>query len=184
MEDLFGYMQHDRECRAQQGRVAVLAESAAPDLILHPRLMTKQYGALALFYNQFSVPAPGSPFATSFRDAFHLSAENDAASGYDALSILSTAMNAVFTTDRSFSPNALVTYLQDPGIRDYVGESGVITLDSGSNYPRDKEIYIREITPAGTEITDLTCGVLSDGVKTVTHWGPGDRFACPPDEGP
>ncbi|MFF9810654.1 hypothetical protein ACF1G5_37085 [Streptomyces coeruleorubidus] len=181
MEDLFHSMQGDRECRARRGRVAVLAESPAPGLILHPRLMPQRYGALTLFYSQFSLPAPGGPFARSFREAFDLSAENDAAVGYDAVNILSEAMNAIFTTDRFFSPSALVTYLQDPGVREYVGESGVVTLDSGHNYPPNKEIHIREITPEGTQVTDLTCGVLADGARSVTTWGPGGRFACPLD---
>ena len=91
--------------------------------------------------------------------------------------------HAIFTTDRSFSPSALVTYLQDPGIREYVGESGVITLDSGHNYPPNKEIHIRE-TLEGKRVTDLTCGVLADGARTVTTWGPGGRFSCPLDEVP
>ncbi|MDK1348901.1 hypothetical protein QNO09_37750 [Streptomyces sp. 378] len=182
MEDLFHSMQGDRECRARRGRVAVLAESPAPGLTMYPRLMPQRYGALTLFYSQFSRPTPGGPFARSFREAFHLSAENDAAVGYDAVNILSEAMNAIFTTDRFFSPSALVTYLQDPGVREYVGESGVITLDSSHNYPPNKEIHIREITPEGTQVTDLTCGVLAEGARSVTHWGPGSRFACPVDD--
>ncbi|MET7457992.1 hypothetical protein ABZT03_40335 [Streptomyces sp. NPDC005574] len=182
MEDLFLYMQHNRACRAHGGRVAVVAESPAPDLILHPRLMPQKYGALTLFYNQFSLPTPGGPFAGSFHDAFGLSAEADSAVGYDAVNILSEAMDAIFTTDRSFSPSALVTYLQDPGVREYVGESGVITLDGSHNYPRNKEIHIREITPQGAKVTDLTCGVLADGARSVTTWGPYGSYVCPVDD--
>ncbi|MEU3278522.1 hypothetical protein [Streptomyces antibioticus] len=182
MEDLFLSMQHDRGCRARQGRVAVLAESPAPDVILHPEMMPREYGALTLFYNQFSLPAPDGPFAKSFREAFRLPAENDASVGYDAVNILSDAMDAIFTTDRSFSPSALVTHLQDPGVPEYVGESGVITLNSSHNFPPNKEIHVREITPDGTHLTDLTCGVLADGAREVTRWGPGDRFACPLDD--
>ncbi|MET7683057.1 hypothetical protein [Streptomyces sp. NPDC005423] len=185
MEDLFLSMQHNQGCRAApQGRVAVLAESPAPDLILHPRLMPQQFGGLALFYPQFSLPAPGGPFATIFHAAFGLAAENDAAVGYDAVNILSEAMDAVFTTDRLFSPSALVTYLQDPGVTRYVGEAGVITLDGQHNYPPNKEMHILEITPAGTRLTDLSCGVLSEGARVVTHWGPGNRFDCPVDKAP
>ncbi|QTD98368.1 ABC transporter substrate-binding protein [Streptomyces cyanogenus] len=182
MEDLFPYMQHDRECRARRGRVAVLAQSPAPDLVLHPKTMAQQYGALALFYHQSSLPDPDGPFTKSFRAAFGLSAENDAGAGYDAVNILAVAMDAIFTTDRSFSPSALVTYLQDPGVREYVGESGVITLDGGHNYPPNKEIHIREITAEGTRVTDLTCGMLADGARSVTRWGPGGRFDCPVDD--
>ncbi|MFJ1967059.1 hypothetical protein ACIO93_00115 [Streptomyces sp. NPDC087903] len=182
MEDLFLYMQHNRQCRAHRGGVAVLAESPAPDLVLHPSLMPQKYGALTLFYNQFSLPAPDGPFAKTFRAAFGLSAENDSAVGHDAVNILSEAMDAIFTTDRSFSPSALVTYLQDPGVPEYVGESGVITLDGSHNYPPNKEIHIREITPTGTKITDLTCGILADGAQSVTHWGPDDSYTCPVDD--
>ncbi|MFD6550928.1 ABC transporter substrate-binding protein [Streptomyces sp. NPDC058398] len=181
MEDLFEHMQSEQACRARVAPVPVLAESPAPDVILHPDLMHDEYDALKLFYNQFSLPAPGGPFGQKFRRAFHLSAENDAALGYDAVKILSEAMNAIFSTDPAFSPSALVTHLQDPGIHDYVGESGVITLNSDHHYPPDKEIHVREITPAGDKITDLTCGVLSQGARNVTHWGPGGSFDCPLD---
>ncbi|WP_329302756.1 hypothetical protein OG410_35030 [Streptomyces sp. NBC_00659] len=181
MEDLFEHMQTDQACRARVAPVPVLAESPAPDVILHPSLMRKEYGALKLFYNQFSLPLPDGPFGEKFGQAFHLSAENDAALGYDAVKILSEAMNAIISTDPGFSPRALVTRLQDPGIHNYVGESGVITLDSDHHYPPNKEIHIREITPAGDKLTDLTCGMLSQGARDATHWGPDDRFDCPVD---
>ncbi|MGW3912972.1 hypothetical protein ACWEBX_15820 [Streptomyces sp. NPDC005070] len=184
MEDLFDDMQTTQACRARVAPVPVLAESPAPDVVLHPSLMRQEYDALKLFYNQFSLPEPDGPFAEKFGAAFHLSAENDAALGYDAVKILSAAMNAIFTTDPVFSPRALITRLQDPGIHDYVGESGVITLDSDHHYPPDKEIHIREITAAGDKLTDLTCGVLSQGARNATHWGPGERFDCPTDTSP
>ncbi|MFI0959842.1 hypothetical protein ACH4S8_00265 [Streptomyces sp. NPDC021080] len=181
MEDLFLAMQRNRECRGPRVPVPVLAESPAPDVILHPSRMTLNYYALRLFYNQFSLPVPDGPFGKKFGSAFHLSAENDAALGYDAVSILSSAMNAVFATDGEFSSKALVTRLQDPGIQDYAGESGVITLDSDHHYPPNKEIHVREIIPDGKKHTDLTCGLLSQGAANATHWGPGDHFDCPTD---
>ncbi|MFF9408183.1 hypothetical protein ACF1B0_22065 [Streptomyces anandii] len=182
MEDLFHYMQGDPGCRARQNRVAVLAESPAPDLTLHPEHMRQEYDALTLFYNQFSLPEPSGPFSQRFQAAFALPAENDAAVGYDAVNILSDVMNAILTTDPGFTPSSLVTQLQDPGVSDYVGESGVITLDSDHNYPPDKEIHVREIPPQGGTLTDLTCGVLAQRAERITHWGPGGRFICPADD--
>ncbi|AKJ08632.1 hypothetical protein ABB07_00815 [Streptomyces incarnatus] len=182
MEDLFHYMQGDPGCRARQNRVAVMAESPAPELTLHPERMQQEYGALTLFYNQFSLPDPQGPFAGLFQAAFQLSAENDAAVGYDAVNVLSDVMDAIFTTDPEFTPSSLVTQLQDPGVSQYVGESGVITLNSDHNYPPDKEIHVREIPPNGKPLTDLTCGVLAKGAQRVTHWGPDGRFPCPTDD--
>ncbi|MFE1291714.1 hypothetical protein [Streptomyces sp. NPDC058751] len=182
MEDLFDAMQRNRDCRGPWTPVPVLAESPAPEVVLHPSRMTVNYYALRLFYNQFSLPPPDGPFGEKFSKAFHLSAENDAALGYDAVGILSSTMNAVFATDDDFSSKALVTRLQDPGVHDYAGESGIITLDRDHHYPPDKEIHVREITPDGKKHTELTCGVLSQGAKSVTHWGPGGRFDCPMDK--
>ncbi|WP_192582516.1 type 1 periplasmic-binding domain-containing protein [Streptomyces triticiradicis] len=181
MEDLFKAMQTTQACRARVSPVPVLAESPAPDVVLHPELMRQKYDALKLFYNQFSLPDPEGSFAETFDAAYHLSAENDAALGYDAVEILSEAMNDLVTNDPGFSPRALVNHLQDPGVQDYVGQSGVITLDSDHHYPPNKEIHVREITNAGDKLTDLTCGVLSQGARNATHWGPGDRFDCPVD---
>ncbi|MEV0486032.1 ABC transporter substrate-binding protein [Streptomyces sp. NPDC050508] len=184
MHDLFYYLQGDKNCRTRGGRVPVLAESPAPDLVLHPELMSQNYGSLTLFYSQFSLPDANGPFAQGFRKAFAVHTDSDAAAGYDALKILFGVMTDISGTDPDFRPSSVVTFLQSPGVKDYVGESGIMTLGNGAKYPRGKEVHIREITSAGTTVTDLTCGALAASKDPVTRWGPSDQFACPPETEP
>ncbi|MFJ5302386.1 hypothetical protein [Streptomyces sp. NPDC088350] len=184
MHDLFYYLQGDKNCRTHGGRVPVLAESSAPDLVLHPELMSQNYGSLALFYSQFSLPDANGPFARGFREAFGVSTDSDAAAGYDAVKILFGVMTDISGTDPDFRPSSVVTFLQSPGVKDYVGESGIMTLGNGAKYPRGKEVHIREITSSGTTETDLTCGALAASKDPVTRWGPSDRFPCPPEPEP
>ncbi|MFF3446237.1 hypothetical protein ACFYXJ_03730 [Streptomyces sp. NPDC002667] len=182
MYDLFYYLQNDKQCRTHQGRIAVLAESAAPSLVLHPELMARQYGSLSLFYNQFSLPEAKGPFATDFGKAYAMSSDSDAAAGYDALNVFFKVMNEIAVTDPQFTPSAVVTFLQSTGVTDYVGESGIMTFGKGHKYPVNKEIDIREITGNGTRITDLTCGAVAAREKPVTRWGPSGTFLCPEDD--
>lgn len=181
MHDLFYYLQGDKGCRTHQGRVAVLAESPAPDLVLHPELMSQNYGSLSLFYSQFSVPDPHGSFVSSFRQSFDVSSDSDAAAGYDAVKVYFKVMNEISVTDPEFTPSAVVTFLQSTGVADYVGESGIMTIGKGHKYPADKEIDVREITADGTRITDLTCGAVTAKAAVITRWGPSDAFLCPED---
>ncbi|MGW2781438.1 hypothetical protein ACWC3X_09335 [Streptomyces populi] len=182
MYDLFYYLQNDKQCRTHRGRIAVLAESAAPSLVLHPELMAREYGSLSLFYNQFSLPDDKGPFVADFRKAYGVSSDSDAASGYDALKVFFKVMNEIAVTDPQFTPSAVVTFLQSTGVTDYVGESGIMTFGKGHKYPVNKEIDIREITGDGTTITDLTCGAVVAKAAPVTRWGPSGNFLCPDDD--
>ncbi|MFG2454842.1 hypothetical protein [Streptomyces sp. NPDC048512] len=182
MHDLFYYLQSDKECRTHQGRVAVLAESPAPDLVLHPELMPRNYGSLSLFYSQFSVPDPQGSFAGSFRQSFNASSDSDAAAGYDAVKVYFKVMNEISVTDPEFTPSAVVTFLQSTGVADFVGESGIMTIGKGHKYPADKEIDIREITADGRKRTDLTCGAVTAKADVITRWGPDGTFLCPEDD--
>jgi hypothetical protein len=182
MHDLFYYLQNDKQCRTRRGRVAVLAESPAPNLVLHPELMPQEYGSLSLFYSQFSLPDEQGPFGRDFRKSFEVSSDSDAAAGYDAVKVFFKVMNEIALTDPRFTPSAVVTYLQSTGVTDYVGESGIMTIGQGHKYPADKEVDIREITEDGTEITGLTCGAVPTKAATVTRWGPSDSFFCPEDD--
>ncbi|MFI0960400.1 hypothetical protein ACH4S8_03100 [Streptomyces sp. NPDC021080] len=181
MYDLFYYLQNDMQCRTHRGRIAVLAESAAPSLVLHPELMAQQYSSLSLFYSQFSLPDDKGSFVTNFRKAYEGSSDSDAAAGYDALKVFFKVMNDIAVTDPQFTPSAVVTYLQSTGVTDYVGESGIMTFGKGHKYPVNKEIDIREITGDGTRITDLTCGAVAAKEDPVTRWGPSGNFICPED---
>ncbi|PKT74794.1 hypothetical protein CW362_02200 [Streptomyces populi] len=182
MYDLFYYLQKDKECRTHRGRIAVLAESAAPSLVLHPELMAQQYGSLSLFYNQFSLPDDKGAFATDFRKEYAVPSDSDAAAGYDALNVFFTVMNDIAVTDPKFTPSAVVTYLQSTGVTNFVGESGIMTFGKGHKYPVNKEIDIREITADGKKVTDLTCGAVAAEEKPVTRWGPSGDFLCPDDD--
>ncbi|MER5472023.1 hypothetical protein [Streptomyces sp. NPDC002685] len=182
MHDLFYYLQDDKQCRTHQGRVAVLAESAAPNLVLHPEMMPQEYGSLSLFYSQFSLPDADGPFVRNFRTSFDVSSDSDAAAGYDAVKVFFKVMNQISVTDPHFTPSAVVTFLQSTGVTDYVGESGIMTIGKGHKYPVDKEVDIREITEDGTKITDLTCGAVSAKAAAVTRWGPSGSFFCPEDD--
>ncbi|MCX5008180.1 hypothetical protein OHB05_37030 [Streptomyces sp. NBC_00638] len=182
MHDLFYYLQSDKQCRTHQGRVAVLAESPAPNLVLHPELMPQDYGSLSLFYTQFSLPDAQGPFVRNFRKSFEVSSDSDAAAGYDAVKVFFKVMNEISVTDPQFTPSAVVTFLQSTGVTDYVGESGIMTFGKGHKYPVDKEVDIREITEDGTKITGLTCGAVSAKAAAVTRWGPSGSFFCPEDD--
>ncbi|MET8135153.1 hypothetical protein ABZV24_24920 [Streptomyces sp. NPDC005251] len=182
MYDLFYYLQSDKQCRTHQGRVAVLAESAAPNLVLHPELMAREYGSLSLFYNQFSLPDAKGPFVTNFRNSYEVSSDSDAAAGYDAVKVFFQVMNEISVTDPQFTPSAVVTFLQSTGVTDFVGESGIMTFGKGHKYPVNKEVDIREITEDGTRITDLTCGAVAAKAAPVTRWGPSGNFLCPEDD--
>ncbi|MET7986188.1 MULTISPECIES: hypothetical protein [unclassified Streptomyces] len=182
MYDLFYNLQNDKQCSTHRGRIAVLSESAAPSLVLHPELMAQQYGSLALFYNQFSLPGDKGAFGTDFRKAYDVSPDSDAAAGYDALKVFFKVMNEIAVTDPQFTPSAVVTFLQSTGVTDYVGESGIMTFGKGHKYPVNKEIDVREITGNGTRITDLRCGAVAAEEDPVTRWGPSGDFLCPEDD--
>ncbi|MFF2368695.1 hypothetical protein ACFVU0_39125 [Streptomyces sp. NPDC058122] len=182
MYDLFYYLQSDKQCRTRQGRVAVLAESPAPGLVQHPETMPREFGSLSLFYNQFSLPDAKGPFATSFKGSYDVSADSDAAAGYDAVRVFFRVMNDMLDTDPRFTPSAVVTYLQSTGVTDFVGESGIMTFGKGRKYPVNKEVDIREITADGSIVDDLTCGAVDVKAAPVTRWGPPGTFICPEDD--
>ncbi|MGW2831678.1 hypothetical protein [Streptomyces sp. NPDC001286] len=182
MYDLFYYLQNDKQCHTHQGQIAVLAESPAPHLIQHPELMAQLYGSLHLFYNQSGLPEGKGPFAAGFKKEYGVSADSDAAGGYDAVKVYFLVMNDIMDTDPQFTPSAVVTYLQTTGLTDFVGESGIMTFGKGRKYPVNKEVDIQEITSDGTTINDLTCGAVEAKAAPVTRWGPSGNFICPSDD--
>ncbi|MGW3917676.1 hypothetical protein ACWEBX_40395 [Streptomyces sp. NPDC005070] len=161
---------------------SVLAESPAPGLVQHPETMPREFGSLSLFYNQFSLPEDKGPFATSFKESYDVSADSDAAAGYDAVRVFFRVMNDMLDTDPQFTPSAVVTYLQSTGVTDFVGESGIMTFGKGRKHPVNKEVDIREITAGGAIVDDLTCGAVDVRAAPVTRWGPSGTFICPEDD--
>jgi hypothetical protein len=184
MPDLFHYLQSSSTCQTRN-RIPVIAESPDPDLIADPEQTESGYPFLNLFYVAFNAPAPGDLFTSQFGAEFTgLSADADAAEGYDAVGILSGVLDSVLGNypRADFSSNDVYSWLQSTGVSNYLGESGLISLGKDQKYPANKATYVRQLQPDGSVTTPMVCGVLPDQ-EDRSAWGTGkDRFACPVDQ--
>lgn len=109
-----------------------------------------------------------------------MSADADAAGGFDTVRIVSKVIENLLPASPDAQPNDICLWLTAHGVSQYPGASGVLQLDAKNKYPPDKAVYIREIAqPGGTPSTLLSCGILPDR-QNRTAWGTApDTFPCP-----
>ncbi|MEV7969654.1 hypothetical protein AB0O34_27295 [Sphaerisporangium sp. NPDC088356] len=191
MPDLFNAMQDTAECHQKRGRLIVIAESTAAKFLDHPDLLAKDYPFLSLYYVAFN--ASGTVhgqdgygrFSKQFSDLFRNNkANSDAAGGYDALNVVSKVINLVYPQypDANFRPSEVYAQLANPGVPNYLGASGVLSLGGGHKYPLNKAVYMLQPKADGTVVTLMACGLLPDQ-ENPSAWGPaGNRFPCPKEE--
>ncbi|WP_419995550.1 hypothetical protein [Streptomyces boninensis] len=100
---------------------------------------------------------------------------------YDALTVLSFALDGAYTSTREADSQAVKSKLDD-GVR-FEGASGAIEIPAhhGSRPPRDKALVILHHTERGQKLV-LHCGRFAQKGGTVTRWGPEDQYRCPQDE--
>lgn len=174
-------------CQPPEGTtIPLIAESAPIDFQLRPARTAQAYPYMTLFYETSNAPTsdprdPYAQFTQDFADVFgQLSADADAAGGFDTVGIVSKVIENLLPASRDVQPNDIYLWLTAHGVSEYPGASGVLQLDGKNKYPPDKAVYIREITqPGGATATLLSCGILPDRQNRLT-WGTApDTFPCP-----
>ncbi|MEU2779543.1 hypothetical protein ABZ646_43610, partial [Streptomyces sp. NPDC007162] len=175
------------QCQPAEGTtIPLIAESAPIDFQLRPARTARAYPYMTLFYETPNAPTsdprdPYAQFTQDFAAVFgHLSADADAAGGFDTVGIVSKVIENLLPATPDVQPNDIYLWLTAHGVSQYPGASGVLRLDAKNKYPPDKAVYIREITqPGGATATLLSCGILPDRQNRAT-WGTApDTFPCP-----
>ncbi|MFC6086562.1 ABC transporter substrate-binding protein [Sphaerisporangium aureirubrum] len=191
MADLFDGMRKDVRC-VRGGQIAVLSESTSTRFLEHPERMD-DYPFLRLFLVLFNDPnavAGGGgggfrQFISEFHGVFGDKAPHlEAAGGYDAFNVVSTAVNAAdsLDTDGRFGSNEVYTQLANPRvINELPGATGVLTLDNDHRSPPGKAVYVVEDQPGGVLVVRLACGNLADQPAATTWGTPRAVFPCPAD---
>ncbi|MFD5539474.1 ABC transporter substrate-binding protein [Streptomyces sp. NPDC127079] len=175
------------QCQPAEGTtIPLIAESAPIDFQLRPARTARAYPYMTLFYETPNAPTsdprdPYAQFTQDFAAVFgHLSADADAAGGFDTVGIVSKVIENLLPATPDVQPNDIYLWLTAHGVSQYPGASGVLRLDAKNKYPPDKAVYIREITQSsGATATLLSCGILPDRQNRAT-WGTApDTFPCP-----
>ena len=181
--DLFTALQKTAQCQRRE-RIPVIAETLAGRFLQEPAKLD-EYGFLKVFDLAFNDPGNGTAsaykvFAARYRETFHQDPDPEAAGGYDALSIVSTAVNALIPQNvgGDFRSNDVYSWLAYGKLRDHLGATGVISLGTNDRYPKDKAVYIFEsLGPTGGRVARLACGRLPDNTL-ATAWGE-PKSPCP-----
>ncbi|MEU9385520.1 hypothetical protein AB0D38_33165 [Streptomyces sp. NPDC048279] len=123
-------------CRPPQGTtICLIAESAPIDFQLRPARTARAYPYMTLFYETANAPTsdprdPYAQFTQGFAGVFgHLSADADAAGGFDAVGIVSKVIENLLPASTDVQPNDIYLWLTAHGVSRYPGASGVPQLD-------------------------------------------------------
>jgi hypothetical protein len=202
MPQLFDSLQDLLDCRKADGKpIAVFAESMDAKYMNDPVTMLKQHAVLRPFYvmpnDSNGTASPGSPyseFTSVFRNVFKDSTvpEANAAGAYDALRVASEMINQVYAVHKTpqnssspFQSTDVAARLSNPGVQDFAGASGWLSLDSRHKYPSNKALYVMQPHLDRTVTTLMACGLLPDrprGLNNPATWGgPGKKRPCPMD---
>ncbi|WP_329447567.1 ABC transporter substrate-binding protein [Streptomyces sp. NBC_01426] len=200
MPGLFDALQGTADCRKADGKqVAVLSESTAAKYLQDPEDMLRKHSVLRPYYVMFnnsngkeSADSPYSEFTSRFRNVFKDGSvpEGNAAGAYDALRVASEVINSVYaqykTAENSsapFQPTDVYARLSNPGVQNFSGASGLLSLDSRHKYPPNKAVYVLESHLDKSVTTWMACGLLPDqppGLNNPATWGrPGKTRPCP-----
>ncbi|MFD7835319.1 hypothetical protein [Streptomyces sp. NPDC059761] len=200
MPELFDALQASADCRKADGKpVAVFSESTAAKYMQDPQDMLKTHSVLKPFYvmlnNSTGTESPDSPyseFTMRFRSVFKDGSvpEGNAAGAYDALRVASEVINSVYAQYKTpqnssapFQPADVYARLSNPGVQNFSGASGLLSLDSRHKYPPNKAVYVLESHMDKSVTTLMACGLLPDqppGLNNPATWGrPGKTRPCP-----
>ncbi|MEV0992062.1 ABC transporter substrate-binding protein [Streptomyces sp. NPDC049949] len=200
MPELFDALQASADCRKADGKpVAVFSESTAAKYMQDPQDMLKEHSVLKPFYvmlnNSTGTESPDSPyseFTVRFRSVFKDGSvpEGNAAGAYDALRVASEVINSVYAQYKTpqnssapFQPTDVYARLSNPGVQNFSGASGLLSLDSRHKYPPNKAVYVLESHMDKSVTTLMACGLLPDqppGLNNPATWGrPGKARPCP-----
>ncbi|MFF3686746.1 hypothetical protein [Streptomyces sp. NPDC002187] len=200
MPELFDALQGAADCRKSDGKqVAVLSESTAAKYLQDPADMLKKHSVLKPYYVMFNnsngketPDSPYSEFTDRFREVFkdRVVPEGNAAGAYDALRVASEVINSVYAqyktaenTDARFQPTDVYARLSNPGVQNFSGASGLLSLDTRHKYPPNKAVYILESHMDKSVTTWMACGLLPDkplGLNDPDTWGTaGEAHPCP-----
>ncbi|MFF4098781.1 hypothetical protein [Streptomyces sp. NPDC001903] len=200
MPELFDALQASADCRKADGKpVAVFSESTAAKYMQDPQDMLKTHSVLKPFYvmlnNSTGTESPDSPyseFTVRFRSVFKDGSvpEGNAAGAYDALRVASEVINSVYAQYKTpqnssapFQPADVYARLSNPGVQNFSGASGLLSLDSRHKYPPNKAVYVLESHMDKSVTTLMACGLLADqppGLNNPATWGrPGKTRPCP-----
>ncbi|MEV4746603.1 ABC transporter substrate-binding protein [Streptosporangium sp. NPDC049248] len=189
--NLFAALQRSSEC--ETGGIVpplnILSETMPKDFIEEPHILKKNYPFVRLFYTGFldleTTPLPFSSqkFIENFGNVFNklkITPDSDAAGGYDALNVMSEAVDAVYLgSPKTVESHEVQARLNDPGIEGHLGATGTLNLDSGNKYPPNRPIYVLEPLPDGTQQQRLACGLLPNGKNQKIWFTANEEFDCP-----
>lgn len=200
MPELFDALQASADCRKADGKpVAVFSESTAATYMQDPGDMLQKHSVLKPYYvmlnNSTGTVSPDSPyseFTVRFRSVFKDGSvpEGNAAGAYDALRVASEVINSVYAQYKTpqnssapFQPTDVYARLSNPGVQNFSGASGLLSLDSRHKYPPNKAVYVLESHTDKSVTTWMACGLLPDqppGLDNPATWGSrGKARPCP-----
>ncbi|MFD0375350.1 ABC transporter substrate-binding protein [Streptomyces sp. NPDC127112] len=200
MPELLDALQETTECRKADGKqVALFAESVAAVYLQDPHELLTKHAMFKPYYvmlndssGNASPNTPYSEFTSRFREVFGKDAvpEGNAAGAYDALRVASEVINSVYAQYKTvengsarFKPTDVYARLSNPGVQNFPGASGLLSLDSRHKYPPNKAVYVMEPHLDKSVTTWLACGLLPDqppGRNDPATWGlPGKTHPCP-----
>ncbi|MYT19436.1 hypothetical protein GTW69_03880, partial [Streptomyces sp. SID7760] len=179
MPELFDALQASADCRKADGKpVAVFSESTAATYMQDPGDMLQKHSVLKPYYvmlnNSTGTVSPDSPyseFTVRFRSVFKDGSvpEGNAAGAYDALRVASEVINSVYAQYKTpqnssapFQPTDVYARLSNPGVQNFSGASGLLSLDSRHKYPPNKAVYVLESHTDKSVTTWMACGLLPD----------------------
>ncbi|GAA3240584.1 hypothetical protein [Actinocorallia longicatena] len=190
MPRLFDQLEEAPDCRNPDGKpVAIVAESVATRYLEEPAAFLETHPHLRMFYVMFDAADAGFGSDRILQQTFTAlfpgsTAEGNAAGGYDSLRIVSTAMDSVYSSDKSleetperFQSPQLYSTLAKPGIT-IVGTSGSLTLDADNHSPPDRVMFMLELTLEARPRLWMTCGNLSTPVGPRPP-APAQKIPCP-----
>ncbi|MFJ8162758.1 ABC transporter substrate-binding protein [Streptomyces sp. NPDC096136] len=200
MPELLDALQGTADCRKADGKqVAIFAESLAATYLQDPQELLRKHSVFKPYYvmlndsnGNASPNTPYSEFTSRFREVFGNGSvpEGNAAGAYDALRVASEVINSVYAqyktaenSSAAFQPTDVYARLSNPGVQNFAGASGLLSLDSRHKYPPNKAVYVMESHLDKSVTTWMACGLLPDqppGLNNPATWGlPGKTHPCP-----
>lgn len=171
---------------ACNGRITIVGGTDITKFVGNPEIDLGRYGRMRIYYGAFAsaelrISTWAEVFFTTYLGSYEDDATgadlSDAATTFDALLTMQTAINVVFNDQVELTPDTVAGALAS-GQVDFDGATGHIAVrgDDEHRVPERKPVLVLDAHRAGDPPL-LACGLLAGEVDYQT-WGDG-AFACP-----